>query len=75
MGDSVLSLDVPSRRLHLDVPQQEIDARLAVWQNRSARPAGGYAMLYHDHVTGADTGADFDFLRGCRGNAVPKDSH
>ena len=24
---------------------------------------------------GADTGADFDFLKGCRGSAVPKDSH
>ncbi|MCG7509341.1 L-arabinonate dehydratase [Mesorhizobium retamae] len=73
-GDFI-ELDVPNRRLHLDVAEQEIAARLAAWQNRSARPAGGYAMLYHDHVTGADTGADFDFLRGCRGNAVPKDSH
>ena len=36
-------------------------------------PAGGYARLYHDHVEGADTGADFDFLKGCRGSAVGKD--
>jgi len=26
-------------------------------------------------VMGADTGADLDFLRGCRGNPVGKDSH
>jgi len=71
-GDFI-ELDVPNRRLHLDVPEREITARLAAWQNPSTRPAGGYEMLYH--VTGADTGADFDFLRGCRGRAVPKDSH
>jgi L-arabonate dehydrase len=38
-------------------------------------PPSGYARLYHDHVQGADTGADFDFLKGCRGSAVGKDSH
>ncbi len=39
-----------------------------------ARPSGGYAQLYHDHVQGADTGADLDFLVGCRGNAVARES-
>lgn len=73
-GDFI-ELDVPSRRLHLDVPQDEIDRRLAAWSSPVERPKGGYAMLYHQHVTGADTGADFDFLRGCRGKDVPKDSH
>ena len=43
--------------------------------------AGGAArtaatsQLYHDHVGGADTGADLDFLKGCRGKAVGRDSH
>jgi dihydroxy-acid dehydratase len=73
-GD-IIELDVPNRRLHLDVAQAEIEARLASWKNPVAKPQGGYGMLYPEHVTGADTGADFDFLRGCRGNAVPKDSH
>jgi L-arabonate dehydrase len=40
-----------------------------------ARPEGGYAQLYHDHVMGADTGADMDFLVGCRGHAVARESH
>ena len=35
----------------------------------------GYAMLHHKHVTGADTGADLDFLKGCRGAPVGRDSH
>jgi dihydroxy-acid dehydratase len=73
-GD-VIEIDVPNRRLHLDVPEDEIERRLRDWKNPVRRPESGYAMLYHDHVTGADTGADFDFLKGVRGNAVPKDSH
>jgi dihydroxy-acid dehydratase len=27
------------------------------------------------HVLQADRGADFDFLVGCRGHAVPRESH
>jgi len=26
-------------------------------------------------VMGADKGADFDFLLGCRGHGVPRESH
>lgn len=73
-GDFI-ELDVPNRRLHLDLPQAEIERRLAAWVCPITPPDGGYVRLYHDHVTGADTGADFDFLRGRRGAAVPKDSH
>ena len=73
-GD-MIELDVPNRRLHLDIPEAELAARLADWTPRVERPAGGWAMLYHDHVQGADTGADMDFLVGCRGNAVARESH
>lgn len=73
-GD-MIELDVPNRRLHLDLPGDEIAGRLAAWTKRSPVPSGGYARLYHDHVTGADTGADLDFLKGCRGSVVPRDSH
>ena len=73
-GD-MIELDVPNRRIHLDVPQDEIDRRLAAWSNPIETPAGGYARLFHTHVEGADTGADFDFLKGCRGAPIPKDSH
>ncbi|MCY4426545.1 MAG: hypothetical protein OXC05_05885 [Halieaceae bacterium] len=38
-------------------------------------PVSGIVRLFHDHVQAADTGADFDFLLGCRGVAVPRDSH
>lgn len=73
-GD-MIELDVAARRLHLDIPDAELQARLAAWTPPVPRPAGGYAQLYHDRVMGADRGADFDFLVGCRGNAVARESH
>jgi L-arabonate dehydrase len=73
-GDFI-ELDVPGRRIHLDVPEAEIAARLAAWTPNVETPSGGYAKLYHQHVQGADTGADFDFLQGGRGNAVGRESH
>jgi dihydroxy-acid dehydratase len=73
-GD-MIEVDVEARRLHLDVPEAELAARLAAWRATVAPPAGGYARLFHDHVEQAYTCVDFDFLRGSRGAAVPRDSH
>ena len=74
-GD-MIELDVAARRLHLDIPEAETrGAPCRLDSRRSSRPTGGYAQLYHDHVKGADTGADMDFLVGCRGNAVARESH
>jgi len=73
-GD-MIELDVPARRLHLDISDEELARRLAEWRPSVAPPQGGYAQIFHNHVQGADTGADFDFLRGCRGAEVGRDSH
>lgn len=73
-GDFI-ELDVPGRRIHLEVSEAEIAERLKAWTPPMAVPSGGYAKLYHQHVQGADTGADFDFLQGGRGNAVGRESH
>ncbi len=73
-GD-MIEVDVAARRIHLDVPEAEIERRLTAWTCPEQPPTSGYAKLFYDHVEGADTGADFDFLRGCRGAEVPKDSH
>jgi dihydroxy-acid dehydratase len=73
-GD-MIELDVEARTLHLDVPEDEIARRLAAWTSPVSPPEGGYVRLFHEHVMGADTGVDFDFLRGCRGKEVPRDSH
>jgi dihydroxy-acid dehydratase len=73
-GD-MIEVDVPNRRLHLDISNAEMAARLARWKPLADPPRGGYAQLFHTHVEGADTGADFDFLKGARGKAVGRDSH
>ncbi|MBU3031117.1 L-arabinonate dehydratase [Paracoccus marinaquae] len=73
-GD-MIELDVPNRRLNLEISDQDLAARLAEWKPSHERPDSGYAWLHQAHVMGADTGADLDFLKGCRGNPVGKDSH
>ena len=73
-GD-MIEIDVEARRIHLDIPDEELAERLAAWTPNVPAPKGGYAQLFHTHVQGADTGADFDFLKGCRGAPVGKDSH
>jgi dihydroxy-acid dehydratase len=73
-GDRI-ELDVEQRRLHLDVSDEEIGRRRADWKPVPPPMAGGYQRLYFDHVLQADTGADLDFLVGCRGHVVTRESH
>jgi dihydroxy-acid dehydratase len=73
-GD-MIEIDVPNRRLHVDLTDDELATRLAAWRPRHERYESGYASLHQIHVEGADTGADLDFLKGCRGAAVGRDSH
>nr|WP_295464072.1 L-arabinonate dehydratase [Mesorhizobium sp.] len=73
-GD-MISLDVPNRSLTVEISDEEMAARLAAWTPSHEMPASGYAWLHQTHVEGADTGADLDFLKGCRGREVGKDSH
>jgi len=75
-GDPIV-LDVPARRLDIDVPDEELAARTPAPAAAAAfaSPARGWERLYIDHVLGADTGADLDFLRGASGPEVHRDSH
>jgi dihydroxy-acid dehydratase len=73
-GDLV-ELDVPKRRLHLHVSDEELARRRADWKPPTPRLTSGYWKLYIDHVLQADEGADLDFLVGQRGAFVPKDNH
>ncbi|NEY89531.1 L-arabinonate dehydratase [Tabrizicola oligotrophica] len=73
-GDFI-ELDVPNRRLHLDISEAELAERLAAWKPLHPQYDSGYAWLHQQHVQGADTGADLDFLKGCRGAPVGRDSH
>jgi len=73
-GD-VITLDTAARTLNVELSDEELAARRAQWQPPESPYRSGYAWLYTEHVLQADQGADFDFLRGARGNSVPRDSH
>lgn len=73
-GDRIV-LDVPARRLELLVDEAELDARHAAWSPPEPAARGGYQGLYVQHVLQADRGADLDFLVGCRGAEIPRESH
>ncbi|CAL75684.1 Dihydroxy-acid dehydratase (DAD) [Bradyrhizobium sp. ORS 278] len=73
-GD-MITLDVPGRRLHLHVSDEELAARRAAWTPPKPHAERGYQKLYIDHVLQADRGVDFDFLVGRTGSPVPRDNH
>ena len=73
-GDFI-ELDVDARRLHLDVSDEELARRRAEWTPPKPAQDSGYVHMYVQHVEQADKGADLDFLRGCRGHGVPRESH
>jgi dihydroxy-acid dehydratase len=73
-GDFI-ELDVPNRRLHLDISDAELAERMKAWKPPPPPLESGYWKLYVDHVLQADQGADLDFLVGKRGSFVPRDNH
>ncbi len=73
-GD-IVELDVPNRRLHLHVSDEELAKRREKWVAPKAPLDSGYWKLYVDTVLQADQGADLAFLRGRRGSFVPRDNH
>lgn len=73
-GD-MIELDVPNRRLHLDVAEDELERRRQAWDAPALHTERGYVRMYLDHVMQANEGADFDFLVGASGSAVPRANH
>jgi len=73
-GD-MIEIDVEARLLHLEISDTELEDRLSLWRPTVEMPGGGYEKLFQMHVQGADEGADFDFLKGCRGSDVGRESH
>ncbi|HET7260931.1 MAG TPA: IlvD/Edd family dehydratase [Casimicrobiaceae bacterium] len=73
-GDPIV-LDVPARRLELEVGDAELARRRAAWRAPEPHAARGYVKLYIDHVLQASDGADLGFLVGGSGARVPRDNH
>ena len=72
-----INLDVRNRRLDVEVPAEELEARGVneATVKGFADPRRGWERLYVDHVMQADTGADLDFLVGSSGSKVSRESH
>ena len=68
-GD-MIELDVPARRLHLDVAPEVLERRRAEWQPETSHSERGYTRLFLDHVQQADRGVDLDILVGGSGQGV-----
>ncbi|MFC7530856.1 IlvD/Edd family dehydratase [Actinoplanes sp. GCM10030250] len=75
-GDMII-LDIANRRLDVDIPDADLEARepspaaVAAFAN----PRRGWERLYVDTVGQADTGADNSFLLGASGDRVSRESH
>ncbi|MEI8109384.1 MAG: IlvD/Edd family dehydratase [Chitinophagia bacterium] len=70
-----IELDVPNRKLHLDISEEELDKRKKAWIPPAPMADRGYVKFYIDHVQQAHLGADLDILRGGSGDSVTRDLH
>lgn len=70
-GDRI-AVDVPARRIHLDVADDELARRRAAWTPPPRRYERGYGWMFSQHILQADQGCDFDFLETGFGAAVPE---
>ncbi len=73
-GD-MIELDVENRKLHLDLPDDEISRRKEAWKAPEPEATRGYVKIYIDHVQQAELGADLDILNGGSGSEVSRDLH
>jgi dihydroxy-acid dehydratase len=68
-GD-MISVDVPARRIHLEVSDDELTRRKAAWTPPPPRYERGYGWMFSKHIGQADAGCDFDFLETSFGAPV-----
>ena len=70
-GD-MITVDVPSRKIHLEISDEELAKRKAAWVAPTPRYERGYGWMFSKHILQADQGCDFDFLETSFGAAVPE---
>ena len=70
-GD-VIELDIPARRLTLQVSDEELARRRAAWTPPAPRYERGYGAIFAQHVRQANEGCDFDVLERAAAVAEPE---
>jgi dihydroxy-acid dehydratase len=60
-GDRI-TVDVPARRIHLEVSDDELARRQTAWKQPTPRFERGYGWMFSRHILQANEGCDFDFL-------------
>jgi dihydroxy-acid dehydratase len=60
-GD-LIELDIPGRRLTLQVGDEELARRRAAWRQPPPPYTRGYGAMFAQHITQANEGCDFDYL-------------
>ena len=60
-GDSI-TLDIDARRLDLNIPAAEFEARRKAWKAPAPKFTRGFGTIYLKHIRQANEGCDFDFL-------------
>jgi dihydroxy-acid dehydratase len=70
-GDLV-TVDVPERRIHLEVTDAELARRRVTLASPPPRYERGYGWIFSRHIKQADQGCDFDFLETAFGHPVPE---
>lgn len=73
-GD-IIELDAEARLIRVDISDEELAERMKSFVPRVAPATRGWEQLYIQHVTGADRGADLDFLEGASGSLPSRHSH
>ena len=72
-GD-MISVDVPARRIALEVSDEELARRRAALPAPQPRYERGYGWMFSRHIRQADQGCDFDFLETDFGAPVDEPS-
>ncbi|WP_283638764.1 L-arabinonate dehydratase [Marinovum algicola] len=70
-GDMV-TVDIPGRRIHMEVSDEELAQRRAAWTAPEDPYQRGFGKMYMAHVSQAHDGCDFDFLQTAAGAPVPE---
>jgi dihydroxy-acid dehydratase len=68
-GDRI-TVDIPARRIHVEVTDEELARRRADWKPLPPRFQRGYGWMFTQHILQADEGCDMDFLQAQFGESA-----